>query len=109
MKTDMAELERRGYISSKARYIGDNLVSILRHASGGIHPTCAWRYQKEDGAWSHTFDKAIAVDGVGGDEIPIMCLNGEKLFEPKGSIVATFLGAFQFTKPEIDAVIHANF
>lgn len=108
MKTNLAELEQRGYITSKARYIGENLVSILLQASGGTHPTCAWLYQQENGAWSHTFNKAIAVDGVGGAEIPIFCLADEKLFKPKESDVVNFLRAFQFTQPEIDAVIRAN-
>lgn len=108
MNTTLDELERQGLISARAHYVGVNLVAILRHASGGKHASRLWLYQKEGGAWSHSFDPAIAVNGIGGAEIPISCLNGAKLFEPKTDVVTAFLQDYELTKAEIVAIIRAN-
>lgn len=74
------------------KYLADGgLIEILKHPSIGKKPPRVWLYQKEDGQWSHTFSREIANSDTEGSLIPVSCLDGESLFEPKKDEILSFL------------------
>ena len=105
----IVEAEMRGLLSQKAIYLArGGLVELLKRPSVGTHPRPVYLYLKDDGSWTFTFEKAIAGTSADGTLIPISCLDGTHIFEPKRPAVIDFLVNLGVTQAEAELIVSAN-